>query len=488
MRRISIAATASLCLLLSPLFAHAGAGGKKTFFFTTVPVDCSKSTPTTSPFGQCAAGTRAAPVVSQVGVPKPAASAVAAGSKAASTGKPVPAPTAGYTKCAELGQLCKLTEASVVIWGSGTRFTTGKVVDRSVMCNSELGGDWPDHQATSCWYKPVGVAKDPTGSAMLASALSALTVSDSALLVGSIGSALFQVAPTTERPVDTDLGAFRTSCTFSKMARIDPIVFPGTVGQSHLHTFFGNTAVNENSTSDTLLAFGNSTCRGGIANRSAYWVPTMIDTATGHPVAPDEINVYYKSGVFTGDKLSRGIPPGLRMVAGNPAATVPRTDADVFAYRFKCIGGPNDENDKYGSAIPNCDLGASVWQEVFFPQCWDGVNLDSPDHKSHMSYPVAVPDPSSTRGWQMLVCPSSHPVILPSISFNVVYTAKTKDAALKWRLASDNYDPAKPGGYSSHGDWFNGWRHDVSEAWFRNCLVAKKDCHSHLLGDGRMIY
>ena len=131
MRRISIAATASLCLLLSPLFAHAGAGGKKTFFFTTVPVDCSKSTPTTSPFGQCAAGTRAAPVVSQVGVPKPAASAVAAGSKAASTGKPVPAPTAGYTKCAELGQLCKLTEASVVIWGSGTRFTTGKVVDRN---------------------------------------------------------------------------------------------------------------------------------------------------------------------------------------------------------------------------------------------------------------------------------------------------------------------------------------------------------------------
>ena len=21
-----------------------------------------------------------------------------------------------------------------------------------------------------------------------------------------------------------------------------------------------------------------------------------------------------------------------------------------------------------------------------FPQCWDGVNLDAPDHKSHMAY------------------------------------------------------------------------------------------------------
>jgi hypothetical protein len=105
-----------------------------------------------------------------------------------------------------------------------------------------------------------------------------------------------------------------------------------------------------------------------------------------------------------------------------------------------------------------------------------------------MSYPVAVPDPTSTRGWQMAACPASHPVILPEISFNVMYTAKTRDAALKWRLISDNYDTTKPGGYSSHGDWFNGWRHDISEAWFRNCLVTKKDCHSHLLGDGRMTY
>jgi hypothetical protein len=168
-------------------------------------------------------------------------------------------------------------------------------------------------------------------------------------------------------------------------------------------------------------------------------------------------------------------------------ATGPRSDFEVFAYRFMCVGATGVD-PMFGSSIPNCAFGASVWQEVFFPQCWDGVNLDSPDHKSHMSYPVAVPDPSSTRGWQMLVCPSTHPVILPAITFNVVYTAKTKDAALKWRLSSDNYDATKPGGYSSHGDWFNGWRHDISEAWFQNCVAQNKDCHSHLLGDGRILY
>jgi hypothetical protein len=85
-------------------------------------------------------------------------------------------------------------------------------------------------------------------------------------------------------------------------------------------------------------------------------------------------------------------------------------------------------------------------------------------------------------------CPKTHPVVLPQITFNVIYTAKTPNAAQNWRLASDLYDARKPGGYSAHGDWFNGWKHEVSEAWFKHCLVAKKDCHSHLLGDGRMIY
>ncbi len=45
-----------------------------------------------------------------------------------------------------------------------------------------------------------------------------------------------------------------------------------------------------------------------------------------------------------------------------------------------------------------------------------------------------------------------------------------------------------PGGYSSHGDWFNGWKHDVCDAWIKAASQAKKDCHAHLLGDGRMMY
>jgi hypothetical protein len=294
------------------------------------------------------------------------------------------------------------------------------------------------------------------------------------------GASTFNVAPTTEATPSGD-GAFRTHCTVAKMGFDDPIVFPGQAGKSHLHTFFGNTGVTAGSTSESLRSSGGSTCRGGIANRSSYWVPTMIDTRDGTPLVPDGMGVYYKASYEVPAAQTQPIPAGLRMIAGDPSATAPHPA--VFSMRYKCVGGPNNSNDSYGPSIPNCDVGAQVWSEIFFPQCWDGVNLDSPDHKSHMSYVVQDQSPPFAKH-----CPSTHPIAIPAITFNVMYTVKQLNAPLKWRLSSDNYDLSLPGGYSSHADWFNGWDNNVSTAWAKNCVQNLKDCHSHLLGDGRMIF
>ena len=85
-------------------------------------------------------------------------------------------------------------------------------------------------------------------------------------------------------------------------------------------------------------------------------------------------------------------------------------------------------------------------------------------------------------------CPASHPVPLPEITFNIVYKVTEANAPLHWRLASDTYDASIPAGYSSHGDWFNGWKADVIDTFVKKCDNLAKDCHSHLLGDGREIY
>jgi hypothetical protein len=271
------------------------------------------------------------------------------------------------------------------------------------------------------------------------------------------------------QPRPDTIGAFRTVCEYSHMLADDPIVAPGRPGASHLHVFWGNTGANANSTYESLRNSGNSTCRGGIANRTGYWAPAVIDSATGRPIAPSMIHVYYKSG-YEGEAPSamHALPEGLRMIAGSMNASSPQGD---FA-RWGCWNGTGT-----GPTIPiNCDSGHPVVMQLRFPQCWDGKNLDSADHKSHMAYV----DRSTRR------CPTTHPVALPEVMFNVLYEVANGAEAATWRLSTDSYDTSQPGGYSIHGDWFDGWDPQIKQTWTRNCVSASVDCSSHLLGDGRM--
>jgi hypothetical protein len=51
-------------------------------------------------------------------------------------------------------------------------------------------------------------------------------------------------------------------------------------------------------------------------------------------------------------------------------------------------------------------------------RCWDGVNLDSPDHKSHVAYPTNGPALFSGTGTGG-ACPSTHPVKIPQVMLEV---------------------------------------------------------------------
>jgi hypothetical protein len=271
-------------------------------------------------------------------------------------------------------------------------------------------------------------------------------------------------------------GDFRTQCLFSHMSFDDPIVYPGQPGKSHLHTFIGNTGANANSTAASLASSGNSTCRGGTINRTAYWFPTLVDTRDGTPISPRTVIVYYKQGALIADATSiKAMPDGLRMVAGDPKNSVVRDFDYGVPTGFSCISDTTGEGTKWLHPMPPCGIGSSLWSRVLFPQCWDGVNLDSPDHRSHMTYPSGP------------VCPATHPVAIPEITVNALYTVSDPAAVSRWRLASDVYakaSPAAPAGLSSHGDWFNGWKPDIVARWVKNCDQAVKDCQAHMLGDG----
>lgn len=253
-------------------------------------------------------------------------------------------------------------------------------------------------------------------------------------------------------------GDFRIHCNASHMANDDFIVYPNQEGAAHHHTFFGNTKAYFNSTPDSIKDSGNSTCQGGIANRSAYWLPSLIDTTTHTPLKPDWALFYYKGG-------DTQPPNGLMMIAGDHLATE-KNPQNIQHAQWQC-------NEKYTSrsrSIPACtgDLTAIV----HFPQCWDGENLDSPNHKAHMSY---------GRNGR---CPTTHPKKLPNISGIIHYKVENTD---NLRIASDNYKGGK-GGYSLHMDYVFGWKQSVIDKWWENCTTPKKDCHADLLGDGTWLY
>jgi hypothetical protein len=397
--------------------------------------------------------------------------------------------TQQWTFCANQGQRCNFTGTKQVRFGANGRTTTRSLSGGSLCSNRTFGVRYGSTGNICEVLLDVEVDAGSTttdaghdhsamtdGGTMAMGDGGTMAMGDGSMMpyvdktkipTGSPGVATVQISNTSEVPQPYEIGAFRTSCEFSHMNFDDPIVFPGQPGKAHLHAYFGNTGANSSSTAESLRSSGNSTCRGGIANRSSYWVPAVLDK-NGAPVKPHSMQVYYKTG-YEGIRPNQVnvFPQGLRVIAGDAKAAAAGQNRAFWSCETY-NGHPN--------AVPDCQTGDKVVMMIQFPQCWNGKDLDSTDHKSHMSYPV--------NG----ACPSTHPIAIPEISFNVYYTVPAGTRSSTWRLSSDMYDSKLPGGYSAHGDWFEGWDRQVAETFVKNCDQASKDCKSHLLGDGRMIY
>ncbi|HJP66894.1 MAG TPA: DUF1996 domain-containing protein [Actinomycetota bacterium] len=198
---------------------------------------------------------------------------------------------------------------------------------------------------------------------------------------------------------------FRIQCAYSHAAMDDPIVFPKQPGASHLHTFFGNTSTNAFSTYRTLRA-GTTTCQE-TADASGYWVPALYQD--GKLIVPSNVAAYYRAAAKVPSSI-HAFPAGLEMVAGDAHATAPQAS---WITRWQCLGA----YVPYGSGPPYCIGTLSML--IFFPDCWDGRRVDSPDHKAHMAY-AEPPDAGSDR-----TCPKTHPVPVPQIQLEAQYPSPT---------------------------------------------------------------
>lgn len=300
-------------------------------------------------------------------------------------------------------------------------------------------------------------------------------------------------APIPQSGVPDDVGAFRFICTAGQVLADDPIMFPGQPGKSHLHQFYGNTAANAYSTYESLRTSGQSTCMSP-ANRSAYWMPALLD-GKGNVVRPDYVQIYYKRRPASDPTVSDPtnarymgqaipLPNGLRFIFGRDMMNL--AAAPTGNFHFACetqqgamIGAQNGY-PTMDEALAVCPVGAKFSATVDAPYCWDGKNLDSADHRSHVSYP--------TYGWWgYQKCDADHPYVIPTFTLGARWTIGDGDDTSKWTFSSDAMAPGQPRGSTFHADWFGAWDNTVLSMWTDNCINKLLNCSGGNLGNGKML-
>ena len=268
-----------------------------------------------------------------------------------------------------------------------------------------------------------------------------------ALAIASAVAALspLAIAPSGAAPVR--VAEFVAHCDFSHRASDDPIVFPNRPGAAHRHDFYGNRSARARSTTRSLQR-GNTTCDPR-SDRAAYWFPTLY--RNGRAVRPRRATFYYVTTHEDPAKV-RSLPQGLRIIAGDAKA---RRPVRPIVAEWACLGASVQSNP----TMVTCPDGADLELHLRFPDCWNGRDLDSRDHKSHMAYSRADR------------CPKTHPVPVAQLKFKLRYPIGGGKGV---RLSSGP-------GYTAHGDFINTWNQNELAKRVRRCLRRVIKCGT----DGR---
>jgi hypothetical protein len=276
-------------------------------------------------------------------------------------------------------------------------------------------------------------------------------------------------------PPDPQKVDFVVNCFKVKTGYFDPIVFPGQSNVSHKHIFFGNLGIGPSSTPWTLGngGAGQTNCELS-RNRSSYWSPvTMANGVDVYPHLPDgtrffELRAYYRAGTTNLASLNP-VPFGLRVIAGNAAATASSPQSAGVA-GFQCRNLTDGNTVPKQNTPPACASGDYMEESVVFPNCWDGTHLDSADHKSHMSYASAT-----------AACDAAHPRRLPQVTlaerFPVnAFLGKQVTLATKALAGESAAQTAARSVYTLHADAMFAWDPATMSALVTNCLKASIGC------------
>ncbi|TQM38221.1 DUF1996 domain-containing protein [Pseudonocardia cypriaca] len=234
-------------------------------------------------------------------------------------------------------------------------------------------------------------------------------------------------------------------------------------GAQHMHDYLGSTATDSSTDAGDLLA-SRTSC--DLDNRSTFFWPVLRDTSQ---VGPDENQDGGGLDGNVGEILEPaqvvmqflGNPTGpvspmpqlLRVITGDAKAVT--NGPDNVRAQWTCRGFEDRATTQY----PLCPDGSRLLRVLDFPSCWDGENLDSEDHRSHIAF--ADEDTGA--------CPQDT-VAVPQLRMILAY-----DQPGGRNFALDGFPDQQHHPATDHGDFVNGMPDELMDAVVE-CLNEGLQC------------
>nr|WSW42590.1 DUF1996 domain-containing protein [Streptomyces sp. NBC_01001] len=263
--------------------------------------------------------------------------------------------------------------------------------------------------------------------------------------------AIGNVKPNVKKPAargGASTGSFAVQCGTNKEGHFNPdnvIVAPGVSnGAHHMHDYVGNKTTDAFSTNNSLAQSG-TTCTNG--DQSTYYWPVLRlrdgkaekdakapgggqDANVGTILKPKQVTIEFK-----GSPVSKvaAMPRFMRIITGD-AKALTNGNANANA-SWSCTGFENRQlKDKY----PVCPKGSDVVRTFNFQSCWDGKNIDSANHRTHVAFADA--NGNCKKGFKAI----------PQLVQRIVYSVPPGS-----RFAVDSFPEQLHKPVTDHGDFIN---------------------------------